>query len=173
MDNVAIKNGLILGVIWIIYNLLLYLVNPTMLGGWQVHLIFLAAVFLMWKSAVGERQINEGILSFGEGFKASLLTILIGLLIGLLFKHILMSVIDPNLPDLLKENAIEQIESVGEAFSMSDDQLEEMVEAIEEQDMTPTIVNTLGGFLMLVLIPYLPTALIIGAIAKKEEAMFT
>lgn len=170
MENPAIKNGVILGVIWILFNLLLYLINPNLIGGLYVNAIFLAAVFFMWKSANEEKALNDGFLSFGEGFKSSLLTILIGLFIGLLFKHLLSSVIDPELPELLKDNALSQIE----VFSsyMSEEQLEAASEAIEEQDFSPTIVGTLSGYLMLLVIPYLPTALIIGAITKKENKSF-
>ena len=172
MDNVAIKNGVILGVVWIIFNLLVYLIDPLMIGSWQIHFMYIIAVVFMWKSATGEREANEGLLSFGEGFKASLLTLMIGLLLGLLFRHILMTLIDPALPDLIKESALEKMDELREMSFFSDDQVDEMIEAVEEQDMTPSIVGTLGTFLFYLLVPYIPTALLIGAFAKKEESMF-
>lgn len=170
MENPAIKNGIILGVIWILLNLLLYLINPILIGGMYVHVIFIFAGYFMWKSANEEKTNNDGFASFGEAFKSSFLTIMIGLLIGILFKHALSSLIDPNLPELLKENAIAQMEMF--SSYMDEEQMEKIAEAIEEQDFAPTIAGTLGGYLMLLVVPYLPTALIIAAITKNENKSF-
>lgn len=173
MENPAIKNGLILGATWIIYNLALYLVNPLTLGGfWQPHLVIIPAIYFMWKSAQDEKTNNNGYISFGEGFKASFLTIIVGALLGLLFKHLMFTVIDPDLPELLKENAIAQLESLTERFSLDEAQMDGAIEAIEEQDFSPSIIGTLSNYLLLLVIPYLPTAAIIGAITKKEDKSF-
>lgn len=165
MENVKIKNGVILGVVLIVISLVLYLVSPRVYLTWGQWIGYIAVIYFMYKTAVTVREEEGGVLPFGAAFVASFVPMAIGLLTSSLFAYLLQNFIAPELGDLTKEMAIETIEKVSAMFGegMSDD----MIEEIEKQDYNLTIGKSMLGWLFAMVFGCVP-ALIIAAITKKS-----
>ncbi len=172
MDNPAIKNGLFMGIASILFTMVLYFIDPSMIFGTIAYAGMLSPIYFMWKSATEEKAINDGFLSFSEGLKAAFLTAVIGGLITQLFSYVLINFIDPSLVDVLRETSIEATEKIIAMFGDNEDAAEQMREAMEEQDFTPTLGKTLIGYLGSLIFPTFIIALIIAAITKKENKSF-
>jgi len=172
MENPAIKNGLFMGVASILFTMILYFIDSSMIFGGVAYLGMLIPIYFMWKSATEERTNNGGHLSFGEGLKAAFLAAVIGSLIAQLFNYVLMNYIDPSLIDVLREESMAAAEKMAGLFGGNEDAMEEIREALEEQDFTPTLSSTLLGYLGSLIFPTFIVALIIAAITKKEDKSF-
>ena len=172
MENPAIKNGVFMGVASILFTMILYFIDSSMIFGWAAWIGMLIPVYFMWKATTEEKGINGGFLSFGEGFKAAFLAAVIGGLITQLFSYVLMNFIDPSLVDVLREQSVEAAEKMIAMFGDNEEAAEAMREAMEEQDFTPTLGKTLLGYLGSLVFPTAIIALIIAAITKKEDKSF-
>ncbi len=172
MENPAIKNGLFMGVASILFTMVLYFVDSSMMFGGVAYLGFLIPIYFMWKSATEERANNGGFMTFGEGLKAAFLAAVIGGLIAQLFSYILMNYIDPTLIDTLRETSIASAEKMISMFGDNEEAAEAMREAMEEQDFTPTLISTLTTYLVSLIFPTFVIALIIAAITKKQDQSF-
>jgi hypothetical protein len=172
MENPAIKNGVFMGIASILFTMILYLIDSSMIFGGVAYVGMLIPVYFMWKSATEERANNEGFLTFGEGFKAAFLAAVIGGLFAQLFSYVLINFIDPSLVDVLREQSVEAAEKMIAMFGENEEAAEAMREAMEEQDFTPTLGKTLLGYLGTLVIPFSIIALIIAAITKKQDKSF-
>ena len=172
MENPAIKNGVFMGVASILFTMILYFIEPSMMFGGFAYAGLLIPIYFMWKAATEERAINGGFMSFGEGFKAAFLVAVIGGLITQLFTYVLMNYIDPSLIDVLAEQTVEAAEKMLAMFGDNEEAADAMREAMEEQDFTPTIGNTLLSYLGSLVFPSAVIALIIAAITKKADKSF-
>lgn len=165
MENIKIKNGLILGGVLVALTLILYLIDPRFYLTWGSWIGYVVIIYFMYKTAVAVRESEGGVLSFGSAFVASLVPMVIGLLISYIFAYILQNFIAPELTDLTKEIAIEAIEKVAEMFG--GDMGDEMMEQIENEDYSLTMGKTLMGWIFSSLIGCIP-ALIVAAITKRS-----
>jgi len=172
MENPAIKNGLFMGVASILFTMVLYFVDSSMMFGGVAWVGLLIPIYFMWKSATEERANNGGYLTFGEGLKAAFLAAVIGGLIAQLFTYILMNYIDPSLVDVLRETSIASAEKMVGMFGDNEEAIEAMREAMDEQDFTPTIISTLTTYLISLIFPTFVIALIIAAITKKQDQSY-
>lgn len=172
MDNTAVKNGILSGIVGIIYSMILYFIDPGMMVGSMAYLGFLIPIIFMVLAAREEKAKNEGFLSFGEGLKVTILTVAIGMLLTSIFSYVLMNFIDPGMVDVIKEQAIAQAESMADMFGADEAGKEAMMESIEDQDFAPTILTSIMNFLVILIFPFFFIALIISAIVKKENKTF-
>ncbi|MEJ6613139.1 MAG: DUF4199 domain-containing protein [Saprospiraceae bacterium] len=165
MENVKIKNGLILGVALVIISLVLYLIDPRVYLTWETWIGFAAVIYIMYKTAVAVREQKDGVLSFGSAFVAVFVPMAIGLLISSLFSYVLQNYLAPELGDITKEMAIETIEKISGMFG--GDVGDEMMEEIENQDYSLTMGKVFLGWMFSVVIGCVP-ALIVAALTKKS-----
>lgn len=172
MENPAIKNGVFMGIGSILFTMILYLIDSSMIFGGVAYAGFLIMIYFMWKSATEEKANNDDFMTFGEGFKAALLAAVIGGLMAQLFSYLLINFIDPSLIDVLREQSIEATEKVIAMFGDNEEAVESMREAMEDQDFTPTIGSTLLTYLGTLIFPTSVIALIIAAITKKIDKSF-
>ncbi|NQZ77368.1 MAG: DUF4199 domain-containing protein [Ekhidna sp.] len=90
-------------------------------------------------------------------------------LLALVFNILLYNVIDPELPELLADQSVENAESMMRNFGMPEDQMDEAL----EKTRTDTLERmSIGGQLQgfgIGLIIYAVLSLISGAIIKKKE----
>lgn len=107
MVNTPVKNGLIMGAVLCIAAIAMAMISPRAYVLYGRMALLLAALYFMYKIGKDEKELNEGVLAFGEAFKA----IFIGSLIayGLLnaFEFILFNYIKPELNVITQEVAIE------------------------------------------------------------------
>lgn len=135
---------------------------------WCNNALYIVFIVFMVLAATDERKANGGYITFAEALKAAFLAYIVGGLIYFLFFHILQTVIDPSIPELTKEKALETMD-MWEGI-MSEEQLEQTRETIEEQSFVPTIGSTLLGYLLTVIVSFF-FALIIAAIVKRKKPL--
>ncbi|MBK8349572.1 MAG: DUF4199 domain-containing protein [Saprospiraceae bacterium] len=167
-ENPWVKNGLLYGAVSIIFQLLVYYVLPS---GMFIQMIFgLASLIYFYIMACREqKEENGGTLSYGQAFKTTALTGIIGVVMSGLFTLILIQLIDPSLVDKLIEMAMESTKSMMETFGAPEDAASEALDNVENEmadQFTPVgqLMNIVKGSIF-VLIP----AAIASIFLKKEE----
>ncbi|MBK7787540.1 MAG: DUF4199 domain-containing protein [Saprospiraceae bacterium] len=98
----------------------------------QMVLGFGSMILFMVLATLKERSQNGGYLSYGECLKTSFLTALMGTLASILLLMILLMV-DPGLKEKLMEIQTTASRSMMETFGMTEDQIAEAMEQVEEQ----------------------------------------
>lgn len=104
--SVALKWGIIGGIVLAIYSVIAFMANLREMG-WIGTLISLALMVTFIVLAVKEHRDKElgGMITFGRAFGTSMLTILYMALIGAVFTFIYVQFIDPGIVDEILRNA--------------------------------------------------------------------
>lgn len=92
----ALTFGIILGIISIVFNVILYMMDLQFQGGFAILII--NALIMLAIIIVGMRQFkkeNGGFMSFGEAIKIGLGIALIAGVLGIIYQQLLINVIDP------------------------------------------------------------------------------
>lgn len=93
--TVVLHYGLVVGLVLILLQLLFFLIEidkETYAGGISLLAMF---VLCFW-TVLEARKKNNGLMSFGQGYKAGALALLSGGLISLLYYYVHITLIDPN-----------------------------------------------------------------------------
>ncbi|WP_420318032.1 DUF4199 domain-containing protein [Ekhidna sp.] len=169
MNNHAIKSGLIVGVIGIVLTLLIYIVNASLLVSMWMFLFLLVFIVLVCYFGIQHRNEIGGYMSFGKAWVYSMQVFIAAGILSTIFNILLYNVIDPELPQLLADQSVENAESMMRNFGMPEDQMDEALEKTRVDTLDRLSVSgTLIGFLWGLII-YAIFSLITGAIIKKKE----
>ncbi|MFY0605066.1 MAG: DUF4199 domain-containing protein [Cyclobacteriaceae bacterium] len=164
MKSVAIKYGVINGIIAIAYFLVLdFTGNAGNQGLSMVGLLFTAIVmFLAQKEFIRD---GDGFMNYGQGLGLGTLLSLVSAIISSIFTYIYISYINDSFLDTMKEQQIVAMEEQG----MSDAQIEQALK-MSESFSGPTailIFGIIGGVFFGFII-----SLIVSAITKKARPEF-
>jgi hypothetical protein len=164
--RIALKWGLIYGIIGIVYNTIAY--NTGLWKSWLIGLLaMLILLFGTLYLAFNEYKIlNAGFMTFKEGLGLGLLTITTGAILSVLFDNFYRQYIDPSLLKQQIEMFTEQYESMG----LSETQIEEAVQKMENS--AGSGLTFLSGVLGAVFIGFI-ASLIMSAIMKKDKSVFS
>ncbi|SNS67043.1 Protein of unknown function [Belliella buryatensis] len=166
----GLNSGVILGIVSVIITFIFYFVSPEQLVGTAYTVIYFGALIgLVIYFGLQYRKSIGGYLEFGPAFNFSFISMLIGGLIGLAGTMILYFVVDPSLPNVIAESALEtsmnMMEKFGVADNLTSEQIDEMRKATYDS-VSPFGLIKSQGF---ALIGYAILSLIIGAIIKKRD----
>lgn len=167
MENVAVRNGVYMGITLVILNFILYFISidALLMAGWIGFIVYIVFMVMAVRE---ERSAQGGLMSFGEGFKSAFLTFAIGSLISVVFSYLLYNFIDPSIVDEIKDITAEQMEKVGEMMGGGSDFEDQLEKAVDEINYTlPTM---LMGYLFSLIFPGAIIAAILGLIFRKSEA---
>ena len=167
----AVKPGLTIGLVSLAITFLAYFIDSSLLiSGWFG--LFMLVVFFVLIIYFGLQYRKElgGFMSFGTAFNFSFIAMVISGLIGVIGQMLLYHVVDPALPEVLSDAALENTLSMMEKFGANPDALPaEQLEEIKVQTRKGfTPVGLLKSF-GIALIIYAIIALILGAILKKRD----
>ncbi|MDE0472268.1 MAG: DUF4199 domain-containing protein [Ekhidna sp.] len=170
MNQNAIRSGLIIGVIGIIISLLLYIVDVALFANWWL-IIILGVVNLILITVFGIKYRNEngGFITFKESYIYSVISMIVLVLIGTIFSYVLFNIVNPDLPEIIADIAVENAEAMMEKFETSEDIMDEAIEKSRQDTLdgfTPAGILKGGGIRILV---NLAVCLIIAAIIKKNK----
>ncbi len=173
MNGHAIKSGVTIGIISIVVSLLLYIIDSSLLASMWVGIsIFVLIIFLVSYFGIQHRKEIGGYLDFGNAWIYSIQVFVVAGIIGTLFNILLYNVVDPDLPEIIAEQAVENAESMMQRFGMPEDQMDEALEKARTDTLDRlTVVGSLKGFLW-ALIFYAVFSVITGLIIKKKEPEF-
>ena len=176
MNNPGVQNGIFVGLIVIVYNLVAWFINPELLFNWILGLVIGIGlyVYFMWRAGNAEKMENGGYLTFKQSLKPTFLTYVVGSLIGIIFTYILYNFIDPTLNDMMLEKAIEMGEKMVKMLGGNEEAIEKAREEVENRGASMTIGTIIQQYLIGLIFPGFILALIVSAIVKKnppEEAV--
>ena len=166
----AVKIGMYIGLIVVIFTLLMYVVDVTLLASFWVGIailvLFVGAILF---AGFNFRKENGGYLEFGAAFQFSFITLVVCGLISTLGNILLYHVIDPQLPEFLVETQLESMlammDSFGAGDNMTGDQLDETRQGLEVNYTLSGQLKSFGTGLIL----YAIFALIIAVIIKRKD----
>ncbi len=176
MNSPGVQNGIFVGLVMIVYNLVAWFINAELLFNWVLALVVGIGlyVFFMWRAGNAAKIENGGYLTFKQSLKPTFLTYVIGSLIGVLFTYVLYNFIDPTLNDMMLEKAIEVAEKMVKMFGGNEEAVEQAIAEVEEKGASMTIGTIVQNYLVGLIFPGFVLALIVSAIVKKnppEEAV--
>lgn len=170
----AIKTGAILGIIGIILTQIVYIVDVSMLADWKLSIgsLVIGVVVLVILGKKYRNEHMEGFMSFGQAYGYSFLALITSGLISLFFLMLLYNVIDPEVPEIIVDKALENTESFMRKLGTPDEAIDEAMEQMEK-DMPEsfTIAGQLKNSWGLLIYAGI-FALIGGAIIKKSRPEF-
>lgn len=167
-----IKWGLYLGGLNIIYLLVLYMIDVTLIASlWNSLVSLVLIIVFMVIGAKEERKINNGVLPYGHAVVTALVIGVIASIIGVIFNVVLYTVIDPSLPETLKALTIERTASSMEKWGVPEADIEEAIQNLERKDFSQNLRSSFTALLISSIMSAI-IALIIAAFVKKEAPFF-
>jgi hypothetical protein len=133
--SVALKWGVISGLVSILYTILLYVIDAKLLasGTWtSLSMVFIITFIVL--SIKEFKSTQEGYISLSEALFTGFFTFVIGSLISALFGYLLMNFIDTNLPIIIKDTVIENAVAMMQKFGASEADISKALERLNEQD---------------------------------------
>jgi amino acid transporter len=140
--NTPLKWGAIGGLVVVIISFIIYFISPTSFASSMLAMVFLliAMFFMIW-GGLAFRKENNNEISYLNALFAVLIIAAVLSLISTMFSYVLTSFIDPELPELIKQKAIENTQAMMEKFNTPDDKIEEVIDQMKEQDFNFGIVE--------------------------------
>ena len=125
----VIKWGLIIGAISIILNILLYVVDYTLMVQLKTLFILLAVYLgITIYAGIDYRNSLDGFLPYGKAFVHGFIVLAISALVATLFNMVLYNVIDPELPQKLTEASLENTREMMTSFGAPEESIDQAVE---------------------------------------------
>ena len=127
----ALRYGLILGGISIVFGIMLYSLDMQYEQGWQiglVNIIIMIAVIIM--AIIAFRKDNGGLLSLGQALKVGIGTALIAGILGIIYQMVLMNVLDPDFMANMME--IRKGEMIAQNPNMTQDEIDAASEMMQK-----------------------------------------
>jgi len=156
-----LTNGLILGLIGIVYTLVIYFLDLTInkVQGYVFLLILIVTLYFLVKSY--RDNYMHGYLTYGQAFGAGVVIFLYYAIITAIFTYILFALIDPGLIDKQLAAAEELMSKRGMTQEMMDAGLKIQKKMMKPGIMAPVSIfgNMLYGVIM---------SLIVAIFVKKE-----
>lgn len=168
-----IKNGLIYGVISIVYLMITYIMGiDAMISYWNMGISLVVGLGLMVYMGLQSREQAGGFATLGENFKNILIIMGLGYFLYLLFNFALNTIIDPQLPVKMFDATIENTMAMMEKFNVPEEELDAAYDQLEiakeEIHSTYTIFGFLKSYLIMIGFGSVG-AVIAAAITKKEN----
>jgi len=166
----AVRFGVITGIATIVFTILLYVIDYSLMVNWKIALVFLALfIGLVIYAGIAYRKEVGGYLSFGNAFLHGYILLIVGGILGTIFSIILYTVVDPELPqkltDVVIQNTEEMMQSFGAPEAKIDEQLDKMKVDMPKDFSALGQIKKFGwGILINAVI-----CLITGAIVKKNQ----
>ena len=137
MKDQIFKYGLFVAGFQIAVTLILYILGPEMMANtWAGISTFVISLGILVYGVIDYRKQNGGFLEFKEAFKLGFLVLMVAAILGVLFNGLLYTVIDPGLPEQLKEIAIENTVRMMEKFGSTEADIDDAVDRIQAQSFT-------------------------------------
>ena len=128
-----LKGGLILAGVSILLTMLTYVIDVCRMVEWWFGVVsLLISMGLLIYLGINYRNDIGGILSYGDAFKFSFLVFFVSYVVGIIFQIALYTVIDPELPEIMKQLTVEKTVEMMEGFGLSDEALDAAIIGVED-----------------------------------------
>ena len=166
----VLKGGLIVAGVSILILMMTYIVNVEMMVEWWYGLISLAiSIGLTIYIGVSFRNTIGGFMSYKNALKFTFLVLTVSYIVGASFNILLYNVIDPTLPELIKqltvENTVTMMENWGAPQETIDASIPEIEKSIDENTSPMGIIKATPWGLLFIFIVAAFTSIFV----KKNE----
>ena len=127
----------------IVLMLLTYIISPASLASTLTLVFYFPLIFLMVYGGITVRKDLGGLIDLKTAFIACLLISIPATLLFDTFGYVLYAFIDPDLVDIIKEEAIENTRTMMEKFNALESDIDEQIATLEDQDMSPNLKSQL------------------------------
>ncbi len=168
MQKTSVNNGLFLGVALVIAIFVLYLANTRMFFNAKSFVLFTVFLLMTIKSGLDARRANGGFISFSKAFINMFVTGAIGYLLATIGEYILFNFVDPSLPELQKEIAMEAMEEMSGLFGGAEMEaaMEKEMDKLEDRDLSGPGAMMMN-YITRLIAPVAIISAIVGVIIKK------
>lgn len=167
--SLSIRYGFIAGAIMIAIVLLLYIISAPLLGTFWPMIVYVPVLFLMIWGGITYRKEIGGYKNFGQAFLAVFIISIIATILFDTFGYLLYKVIDPDLPEVIKQKVLENTSTMMEKFGAPDDKIDEALKSIKDQDYTPTLKSQAIRYGSSVVIGVILSALIALFVSRPDK----
>lgn len=173
IQRLGLQNGIIAGVLSVIFVLLLYILGGDLLFKTSMQFAgHLIPIGLMIVTVQKYRQHHGNYVSFRSAFGGAFSVSVVSFLFLLIFSFILYKFIDPELTMRLKDYSINQAIEWMQWSNLPEDKIDEQIDVMKNQDFSPTIKNYLLGYLgglVFSAVYAVIVALVFWLISRKNE----
>lgn len=135
----------------------------------QSLFVYGVIVIFMIMAGIDFRKNNQNTMLYGESFKVTFLTAIIGMVISSVFTYVLMNFIDPGLIDVMVEKIVDSTESFMRSVGAPEEEIDKALNQMEgEMPKQFTLVGMLKNMVSLIIISAILAA-IISIFLRREE----
>lgn len=176
LNKQALSNGLLIGGISAILNILIYYIYPQMMGATMFGILMMVVALALYVFfTIDLRKKIGGFWSFKEAMKGIFLMSFIAGLLGIVINFVFYKFIEPGafekISGIITENLSATYEKIGMDQETIDKTIEKVLESMKSQ-FDPGFGDILKNLGVAVIIQFI-MSLIFAAIFKKEAPIFT
>lgn len=170
MKEAGLKFGILYGALGIVLIMVAYFVQPSFLFGMTINVItgMVLCLPFMYLAGLQERQKYEGYLLFGDAIRPAFLCFLVGTAMMILFKFVLINIIDPNLIDLQIAEAKKTALYLTDAMNTPADEVAKLKEELEKNPPVSKLQDQFLYWLIGLIFPGIVWSLLIAMFTKKN-----
>ncbi len=182
MDNKSViwKNsvnyGIILGFIFIIYSVILYILNIMPISFIAIGILLINIVILIVGVVIGIKQIRDktldGSINFGYALLSGLIIIIIASIFNSIYSYIFNVYIDPEYLNKVLEANKEWVSNFMTKRGVPEVEIERQLNLMESKPIPTPIKSSVQSLIMFSAIGAV-VSLIVAAILKKDKQQFT
>jgi len=173
IQKMGLRNGIVSGILSIIFTLVLYIIGGELMFKSSMQLVgYGILIGIMIFTVQTYRKAHGNYVSFRTAFGGAFSVSIIGMLLPFIFGYILYTFIDPDLTMRLKDYTVKTSIEMMQWFNMPEDQIDAALDAIKEQDYSPTLANYAKGYVSALVIAALfavVVAFVFWLISRKNE----
>ncbi|HVW95094.1 MAG TPA: DUF4199 domain-containing protein [Mucilaginibacter sp.] len=173
INSLSVKHGLLIGVVAIVLNAALFVIDPVMqfTAWWLSILILIIIIVLLVLLGIDVRKKIGGYWTFGEAFKSLFIMGVILSVMTIVYNFVIFKYVDPQLPEKANAALLESLTTRLSNANLSQDQIDQYTKTFQNGEfiakIRPTLANELKAFVT-GLIMHIIIALIIAACIKKK-----
>jgi hypothetical protein len=174
--NFSVKNGLLIGLIVVVLNIVFYFIDPlfSFTNTWVGIFSFVLLITLLVVLGLDVRKKNGGFWSYGQALTSLIIMSVIVVLLSTIYSFILFKFIDPQLPAKATAALLEKTTAMLEKLGLDQSKIDESTQSFRNGEMEaklqPTLKNEFITFITGVAV-YGVISLIIAAIIKKKAPL--
>jgi hypothetical protein len=168
--NHALRWAIIMAVISILYTIVLYVIDYTLMVQLKMLFVSLAIYFgIAIYAGIDYRNSVGGFLSYGKAWQHAMVIFAISALISTMFNLLFYTVIDPELPAKLTDATLENTRSMMAGFGAPEDQIDKEIEKARERTENQFKPSGMALGYLFILVASAVMAAISSIFVKKSE----
>lgn len=172
--QLPIKYGLISGIVMCMISMITYFFYNSLFSSIVLQMVFglisfgLMLFFPIWGAVTYKRE-KAGNVGFGEILIVAFIICAIGLFFSSAMGYIIPNLIDTDYPQNIYNRVVKTTSESMEKMGSSDSDIEKALERIKLEDFKPTILRTLRGYGIALVVGFVLSTLVAVFAARKNR----